>query len=274
MRLISSKNEVYSLIQEVKENNQKYITNLYIDQEKLDTWITERKFYYTKKEEGLLFFRQTPDFYYLYYSVGSLEQLSVIINGDIPKEILVIDIIGKTEDTEHISTIFRQNGFIIHTCLERYTRINKESTEYYQLGNEITLAEESDGFSITEMMHGNFDKYAEQLYTLQDVLALIKEKKIIVIRDTNMIKGFLIRNILPQSSVLNNFLVNPENRGEKIGSKLLKHYIFESKNTKRMWLWVLNDNEHAINLYKRHGYTSDGLIDLVMILNNKNEQNN
>ena len=36
-----------------------------------------------------------------------------------------------------------------------------------------------------------------------------------------------------------------------------------------MWLWVLKNNEKAIDLYKRHGYSKDGLIDLVMILNNK-----
>ena len=265
MKLINNKDDVYVLIQKIKQNGSSFITNFFIDQEKLNAWIQEGQLYFIEAPEGVLFFRKNYDFYHLYYCAGSLNDLSLLLSKYVSNAAFAVDIIGKKQDIEPVQNVFLNLGFKVHTTLERYTRINKEGSDNYQLSNEVTNATDSYSGQIAEMLQKNFDKYAEQVHTLQDVEKLIREGKIIMIGDNGFIKGFLIRTILPQSSILNNFLVNPEFRGEKIGSKLLKHYIFESRNTKRLWLWVLSDNEHAINLYKRHSYVNDGLIDLVLI---------
>jgi len=273
MELISNKEEVFFLLQKIKQSGGGLTTNFFIDNEKLNTWINDKQLSFLEAPEGILFFRQDRNFYHIYYSTNSLSNLSTLLSNHLPDKIFVTDIIGKIIDTDLVSTIFSRIGFNIHVVLERYTRINKENSDYYRPDNEVEIATDDHCGEITEMLQKNFDIYSEQVYSFEEVKKLMHDKKIIMIMDRNKIKGILIRTILPQSSVLNNFLVNPEFLGQKIGSKLLKHYIFESKFTKRMWLWVIKDNEHAINMYKKHGYTRDGLVDLVMILNKTNGQN-
>ncbi len=272
MELISNKDEVLFLLQKIKQAGS-FITNFFIDNDKLSAWIADKQFFYIEAEEGVLFLRQDRNFYHLYYSTNSLGNLSTLLANHLPNKIFVTDIIGKTADVDQVTELFSGNGFTTHTVLERYTRINKENSDYYQPENEVEIATDEYSAEITEMLQKNFDKYSEQVYSFDEVRKLVHDVKIIMIRDVSKIKGILIRSILPQSSVLNNFLVNPEFLGQKIGSKLLKHYIFESKFTKRMWLWVIRDNEHAINMYQKHGYTRDGLVDAIMILNKENGQN-
>ena len=268
MQLIASSEQVFQLIQGVKEKSKRYTTNFFIDSDRLNALVAMRQMFYIAASGGVLFFRQDASFYHVYYCTESEEHLSTLLSESLPREILVADVIGKVADANRISNVFSERKFTSHASLDRYTRINKEGVDHYGLSEEVEEAGAGDEHSIANMLRANFDKYADQIYQLHDVISLVAAKKIILIREATVIKGFLVRNILPQSSVLNNFLVNPQFRGEKIGSKLLKHYIFESRNAKRMWLWVLRSNDNAINLYKRHGYSNDGLADNVMILNN------
>ncbi len=262
-----NKEDVYALIQEVKQRSTQYVTNYFIDQEKLSVWLAGGLFYYLAGEHGVLFFRKDRDFYHLYYSAVSLQGLGQLLAMQLPTEVIVTDLIGKKQDVEVLQGIFAQAGYLPRITMDRFTRINKEGTENYQPSGEVVFAGAEHIAQVSEMMDTNFDKYSDQIYTLQEVAELVNKKNILVVTDGPNIKGFLIRHILPQSSVLNNFLVKETYRGEKIGSKLLKHYIHESRNTKRLWLWVVSDNDHAINVYKSHGFAHDGLVDLVMIKN-------
>jgi len=273
MELISNKDEVLFLLQKIKQAGGSFITNFFIDDTKLSAWIADKQFFYIEAAEGILFLRQDRNFYHIYYNTNSFDNLTALLSHHLPQKTFVTDIIGKTGDVDNIAALFSSAGFTTQTVLARYTRINKEDSDFYKAENEVEIATAEYCDEITEMLQKNFDKYSEQVYSFSEVKKLVNDRKIIMIRDVSKIKGILIRTILPQSSVLNNFLVNPEFLGQKIGSKLLKHYIFESKFTKRMWLWVIRDNEHAINMYQKHGYTRDGLVDVIMILNKTNEQN-
>lgn len=271
MELINDKNEVYLRIEKVKKNNIKYITNFFIDYEKLEEWIKEKSLFYIEDRNGLLFFRKKYNFFYLYYCCSSLQDIKYLLTDHSSSILCVVDLIGKFENIEPISDIFSNYGFNIYNQLDRYSRINNIGDNYYQFYSNVELAEMNQADKITEMLHVSFDKFVEQLYTIEEVKKLIQTEKILLIKDNETLKGFLIRNKLPQSTTLLNFLVNPNFRGEKIGSKLIKHYIYESKETKRMWLWVKNENKHAIDVYLNHGYKFDGLVDIIMINNKQNE---
>ena len=60
-------------------------------------------------------------------------------------------------------------------------------------------------------------------------------------------KGFYISNIC----------VAPELRGQGVGYKMLLHFL-ANQSEKEISLDVLKDNQNAINLYKRLGFTVEG----------------
>jgi ribosomal protein S18 acetylase RimI-like enzyme len=53
------------------------------------------------------------------------------------------------------------------------------------------------------------------------------------------------------------FYVNPDQRGKKLGDKLLNH-ILNKIGGERICLTVAKDNVTAINLYTKYGFTMEG----------------
>ncbi len=277
MNPVHSLGEVYALVQSVKSKCNTLLTNLFIDTEKTKIWIAEEKMlWFDGGKNGILLLRKDNDFDYIYYITENIHSLYLLLTGGsfiLAKGTCVVDIVGRLADVNQIAAVFGKLGFFRHDMLQRYTKTNKAGSNDYGLNSEVELAIPEDCKTISEMLQNNFDPFTDQINNEKEVEALIRAGKVIKIADNVTVRGFLIRTILPQMSVLNNFLVNPLFRGEKIGSKLLKHYIFETKYIKRLLLWVRTDNENAIDIYERHGYQADCLFDLIMINNVLYEKN-
>lgn len=265
MELVSKAEDLSALIQGVKSRGGSLITNLFADPDKLSYWIDKKMMFFKQTEAGVLLFRRSSSFYHLYYHTTSLNDLQSLLNHSLPTERLVIDILGKSQSLDNLLRILKEAGFNIHKQLDRYVRINTGQSQYYEEVEAVTLAETNDAANIAHLLKENFDKLSEQVPDLSEVDEMVKEKKVLVIKNKGVINGFLIRTFIGQSTILNNFLVDKQYRGEKVGSKLLKHYIFESRSFKRMILWVVSDNKLAISAYKGHGYTKEDLVDYILI---------
>jgi len=265
MNLVHKAEEITALVQKVKEKGGSFFTNFFIDAEKIDYWLYNKRLYYQLTDFGVLFFRKNESFYYLYYCAVSLENLKRLITHDLPEDKLVVDIIGKIENIANIVELFTVSGFKIYTQLHRFIRLNKDDSSYYEPSDEVTEATLADAEEIARLFRDNFDKLSEQVLNLDEVKKWITERKVFIIKDLAGIKGFLIRTTTGQTTILNNFLVQKHYRGQKIGSKLLKHYIFKSTGVKRMLLWVVFDNDNAIEVYNKHGYIKDDLVDCILI---------
>jgi len=265
VNLVHKAEEITALVQKVKEKGGSFFTNFFIDAEKLDYWLYNKRLYYQLSDFGVLFFRKNESFYYLYYCVVSLENLKRLINLDLPNEKLVVDIIGKIENIAKIVELFTVSGFKIYTQLHRFIRLNNDNSNYYEPSDEVTEATLADAEEIARLFKENFDTLSEQVLNFDEVKKWITEKKVFIIKGLEGIKGFLIRTTTGQTTILNNFLVQKHYRGQKIGSKLIKHYIFQSVGVKRMLLWVIFDNDRAIEIYEKHGYIKDNLVDFILI---------
>lgn len=265
MKRLCSEAQLQALVQEIKQRRGSLFTNFYSDTEKTTSWIQRGQLYFDETEAGVLLYRKKDAFFHLYYFTPSLNDLQTLLTMDLPIEQLVVDIIGKPQHTAAIVQFFSDAGFTLRTTLQRFIRIHRDDSEFYQPSAEVEAAVAGEAVEITALFTENFDALSEQVPTLEDVESLIAEGKVFVVRDQTGIKGFLVRTNTGQTTVLNNFLVRPDSRGEKIGSKLLKHYIFETKDTKRMMLWVKADNETAIGVYEKYGYKKEDLVDYILI---------
>ena len=257
--------ELSALMQKVKERGGTLRTNFFIDPLRLSNYLKEGFIYYVNSEQGILLLRKDWDFYHLYYYTNSLESLKILISTYLPQVKLVTDIIGQDLLVMQTVEIFETVGFKSKKKLCRYVRMNNLNSNYYLKSNEVSLAVIEDAKQIGNLFIENFNKLFEQVPNLKDVENLIAQRKILVVKNKDTIKGFLVRTATGKTAVLNNFLVDKLYRQENIGTKLLQHYINESQDSKRMILWVIAENEVATNIYKKHGYFEDNLIDYILV---------
>ena len=188
MELVNNKETLYALIQKVKEGCTDFITNFFIDQDKINALITKKRIFFIDSPEGVLFFRKDSDFYHVYFCTCALDNLRNLFFKNIPNQVCTIDLIGKFEDVASIINILSEVGFTQYNCLERFTRINSADSDYYSPGDEVEIATELYTNLIAEMMQNNFDKYSEQLYTVEEIKNLIVGRKVLIIKDGPILK--------------------------------------------------------------------------------------
>jgi GNAT superfamily N-acetyltransferase len=264
MKQLCSETQLQDLVQEIKEKRGTIFTNFYSDTEKTASWIRKGHLYFDKTEAGVLLYRRNEGFSHVYFFAGALGDLETLLLSHSTDEKLVTDIIGKPQSTAAIVQLFSNAGFALRTTLQRFVRFNTGSSQFFQPSDEVNTATSNETGELTVLFQDNFDPLSEQVPTLEEVESLVAEGKVLIVRDKTRIKGFLVRTFTGQTTMLNNFLVRADFRGEKIGSRLLKHYIFEARDTKRMMLWVKSDNETAINVYEIHGYKKEDLVDYIL----------
>lgn len=234
-------------------------TNYYRNDEMLNYWISKKVLYFIVIGDTFFLFRRDRDFYHLYYITKNISSLVWDLKHFIShyySEIFVSDIIEQS----HIP-LFEIVGFKKYKSLERM-RVVISGT--FEVSEDVVFAKVGEAQVIFRMFENNFDKYAEQLPTIEELKIMIRNGEILVVRD-KVIAGILIRSTR-MSSILKHFLVDPTYRGQKIGSKLLNYYLNESDV---ITLWVLSDNEKAISVYKHFGFKFDKLKDQVMICDRK-----
>ena len=61
--------------------------------------------------------------------------------------------------------------------------------------------------------------------------------------------------------------LHPDYRDKKVGSRLLRRFFEEGKDTKRQLFWVIRTNENAIKRYKHYGFNEENMFDFVMQYN-------
>ena len=79
--------------------------------------------------------------------------------------------------------------------------------------------------------------------------------------------GHLIFELSASTLYLRYWFTHPDYRDKKVGSRLLRRFFEEGKDTKRQLFWVIRTNENAIKRYKHYGFTEENMYDFVMQYN-------
>ena len=80
----------------------------------------------------------------------------------------------------------------------------------------------------------------------------------------NKIAGFLIYELTTTTLYLRYWFTHPDYRDRKVGSRLLRRFFEEGKDTKRQLFWVIRTNENAIVRYRHYGFVEENMFDYVM----------
>jgi ribosomal protein S18 acetylase RimI-like enzyme len=269
---VSSINTILGLVKKVKDHKRGYLTNFFLDVPKAELWIRLNLVIFEEIGETVFICRKNQGFYNLFFITTEISVLYADIYLFIKKystEIFAIDIIGKTSDASDIKSSLVRNGFYQYTSLVRMSKVTHEN--YFEKPDfkYLSYADKLKGIEVNRLLQTYFDRYAEQLPLIEEIHNWISKNGIIIYSDDNQtIQGFLIFELIGQTSYLRYWFVHPEHREKKIGSTLLHKFFADGRDTIRQLFWVIESNDNAIKRYEHFGFRKEALFDNIMI--NKN----
>lgn len=266
MDKVISIEKTLELIKEIKNLHKGFITNFYLDEFKHNIWIQKGYFYYEKVNDTCFFIKKDKGFWNVFYcstDKNDLEnslKLFELTNGD---TIIMIDIVGNSEQCKDINNIFFRNGFYEYRSLVRMSKMTQNDCT--EIANDrIDFANQFDVKYILALLNKYFDSRCEQIPYLEELEEYAKNKRILVYKENNEILGFLIFEMNKTTLYLRYWFVHPEHRDKKIGSLLLNRFFYEGKDTHRQLFWVITDNENAIKRYVHFGFKNENMYDYVL----------
>ena len=80
--------------------------------------------------------------------------------------------------------------------------------------------------------------------------------------------GFAYNNFTNEMNATTLYLrywfTHPDFRDRKVGSRLLRRFFEEGKDTKRQLFWVIRSNKNAIKRYRHYGFKEENMLDFVL----------
>src|SRR2546421_907277 len=124
MRAISSVDQVFAAVEQVKGSASAFITNFYPVRSKLETWIEHETMNFVASPGAVFFFRKDRDFEHLYFCAADPAALERELTAlpQISSARLTLDLIGSEAAIQPQIEILQKAGFKPHTRLLRLSR--------------------------------------------------------------------------------------------------------------------------------------------------------
>jgi len=244
----------------VKKAGRGFITNLYSSPEQLDYWAGKGSLVIAT-DRAMLLWRRDRDFAHLYYFAADTAALDSALGGRERPGIEVVDLVGREPETAPLAELFKRHGFAQRTRLVRLVR----AASGQERPQDSEFAQDTEAQPILAMLEWSFDRYAEQLPDLAEILAAVRAKQVLVVREKSQIAGLLYFELAGLTARVRYWLVQESHRDRKVGSRLMHGFFAQSAGARRFLLWVLEDNATAIERYRHYGFAPDGLLDRVMM---------
>lgn len=266
MEKITSYNGILYNINIVKSKG-RLITNFFPSVEIVNKWIAKERLTYKIYSKTLFLVLDEVDYKKCFFVSQSMEDLKEALNDfahDLDGTIATFELIGKEEDVISYGKLFEHNKFYKYVMLGRMIKYNEVIIENFR-NKDIYKATREDVQRIKKILYEHFDKYAEHIPDVEEIIKLVDKDCIKLTLFGGEISGIIVYDMNTQVSHLKYWLVLPEHQKCGIGSILLKQFLYDSKFVKKHILWVIESNEKAISIYKHYGFYKENFYDLVMI---------
>ena len=265
MQKVQSIEQLQQLPAEIRSLRRGFITNFFLDPVKHGLWIAKGDCHTERIGSTLFIIKQSPTFWNVFYCSTTLDDFSHDLNefmaghADVT---MMFDIVGRDIQCQPVVELFRSKGCKEATSLVRMTRMTTPME--YTSDSSIRKATENDIPDVSQLLHTYFDEQTEQIPYDEELLDYARQGHVLVCEEEGKMAGFLIYELNATTLYLRYWFTHPDYRDRKVGSRLLRRFFEEGKDTKRQLFWVIRTNENAIVRYRHYGFTEENMFDYVM----------
>jgi len=253
---------------EIRSLRRGFITNFFLDPVKHGWWIEKGDCYTERIGSTLFVIKKSPTFWNVFYCTTTLDDFSHDLSSFLAEHsgtTLMFDIVGRDVQCQPMVELFQSKGCKEVTSLVRMTRMT--TTMEYTPDNSIRKATEKDIPEVSHLLHTYFDERTEQIPYDEELMDYARQGHVLVCEEGGKIAGFLIYEMNATTLYLRYWFTHPDYRDKKVGSRLLRRFFEEGKDTKRQLFWVIRSNENAIKRYRHYGFAEENMYDYVMQYN-------
>lgn len=268
MQQVKSFEDLQQQVAEIRALRLGFITNFFPDPVKHSLWIKKGDCYIDRVGNTLYIIKKSPDFWNVFFCSTTIDGLEADLKEFQkwnPNISMMFDLVGRDIQCKPLVEVFKDLGCKEATSLVRMTRLT-EPMEYAP-DETIRYATENDLSLISQQLHQYFDERTEQIPYDEELLEYAKDKRLLVCEEKGVVIGHLIFELNATTLYLRYWFTHPDYRDKKVGSRLLRRFFEEGKDTKRQLFWVIRTNENAIKRYKHYGFNEENMYDFVMQYN-------
>lgn len=264
MEKVRSIAQLQEMSAEIRALRRGFLTNFFPDPVKHGLWIAKGDCFAERIGSTLFIMRQSPSFANVFFCAAQ-DSFPEDLSGFLKRhegQTLLFDIVGRDVQCGPMVTLFKEKGCREATSLVRMTRRTAPVEDAPDDG--VQKATEADVKAVSALLHTHFDEQTEQLPYDEQLLDLVHRGQILLCND---MAGFLIYEKTPGTLYLRYWFTHPDHRNQGIGSRLIRRFLQEGKDTARQILWVIRSNENAIVRYEHYGFAPENMYDFVMKYN-------
>lgn len=240
------------------ENKQLLFSNIY----SFDVF--EINVLFKRLNESLVFLIKNElfDFYKVYFLTANLDSLKTLLSCVTNKN-CILEFITKDAINVELLYMFEQTGFSQYATLKKMSLL--AVNEIVLNAEAIEIANSIYADAIHEILVNKFDKYVDRIPSKRILDKAIQDELILVALNNGMVSGFLWFDLKKVVSEIRYLYVCPEFRGKGVSSALMNEYQKKVLTIKKKQLWVLSENNVALNLYHKFGYEFENLSDIILV---------
>ena len=258
MQLISNNQELEDIF-DISSASFKWSNN-YMLLEELKIHIkAEKLFLVQKSSDSLVILVQRGTFFRLYYQTNKLKDIqSIEVNQAVVQEIIYR---GPNFYPQEEVDAWKQRGFEVHMARDNYFLnskglVSSDLKDSEDFSGIKPIENEVDIQKADEMIRTYLDPYTGDILSMEKLSAFSANEDLLGIYVENELAGVVQGEFKNKLYWLGHMVVDEAYRGQRLSTKLLKAYLLKglSLNCRQFQLWVLQDNEPALGLYKKHGF--------------------
>ena len=265
MEQVQSIDQLRALIGEVRAKRQGFVTNFYLDEFKHGVWIAKGDCFAEKIGDTLFVIRKDQAFWNVFYNSTSLDRLRNDLNLFIKDNSdcsMMFDVIGRDVQCQPVVAMMEEMGCKEVVSFVRMIRLMASID--YTSDASICCATLDDVPEVSKLLHYYFDARVEQIPYDTELMDFTRQGHVLLCKEQGILLGFLIYELNNTTLYLRYWFTHPDFRDKKVGSRLLKRFFEEGRDTKRQLLWVIRTNENAIKRYRHYGFDDENMFDHIM----------
>lgn len=240
-------------------------TNAFLLPRQLEELLSRENTVVGMGEHYIAILEQEKGFYRLHYYMSQPEEARVVLraflclHSEFP---IVADLVNRPQAITEPAMCLNQIGF---RHIETLTRMNlkPELTANCLDYPEVEWALAEDGPEIERLLYQTFNPFVSRLPDQEEILDLIAQKTILVVREAEDIAGLVQFKPMPgQQILLDQILVRPDSKQRKLGGKLLHAGVAKLGAGKRVSLWA---HDRVIAFYEKYGFEPEERVDYILL---------